>query len=354
MNKIVLAFLSLAMPLATMAQSTCKIKGQADKSLSGEYVYVTYGKSVADSAKISSDGSFAFTMGADEQLYACGEKNSRKSVAFVCEKGEVKIDLSTGQIEGGKQNKLLSELKSSLQKPENLYDKEMKTLSETTMSEKEKESKAEEIYTKALESLKSTVKECVKHNPSSQVASYALSYVYSMLSVEEFFDFYDLLAENARQYPQLKEIYKSFDAQRKTAEGKMFVDFTIKGGSLSGTDVSLSDFVGKGKYVLVDFWATWCGPCKREIPNLRQIYKDFGDKITVLSVAVWDKREATEKFIKQNDMPWNHIVDAQQIPTDAYGIAGIPQIILFAPDGTIVKRDLRGEQIRQQIEEVLK
>lgn len=354
MNKIVLAFLSLAMPLTTMAQSTCKIKGQADKSLSGEYVYVTYGKSVADSAKISSDGSFAFSMGADEQLYACGEKNSRKSVAFVCEKGEVKIDLSTGQIEGGKQNKLLSELKSSLQKPENLYEKEMKTLSETTMSEKEKESKAEEIYTKALESLKSTVKDCVKHNPSSQVASYALSYVYSMLSVEEFFDFYDLLTENARQYPQLKEIYKSFDAQRKTAEGKMFVDFTIKGGSLSGTDVSLSDFVGKGKYVLVDFWATWCGPCKREIPNLRQIYKDFGDKITVLSVAVWDKREATEKFIKQNDMPWNHIVDAQQIPTDAYGIAGIPQIILFAPDGTIVKRDLRGEQIRQQIEKVLK
>lgn len=354
MNKIVLAFLSLAMPLATMAQSTCKIKGQADKSLSGEYVYVTYGTSVADSAKISSDGSFAFSMGADEQLYACGEKNSRKSVAFVCEKGEVKIDLLTGQIEGGKQNKLLSELKSSLQKPENLYEKEMKTLSETTMSEKEKESKAEEIYTKAVESLKSTVKECVKHNPSSQVASYALSYVYSMLSVEEFFDFYDLLTENARQYPQLKEIYKSFDAQRKTAEGKMFVDFTIKGGSLSGTDVSLSDFVGKGKYVLVDFWATWCGPCKREIPNLRQIYKDFGDKITVLSVAVWDKREATEKFIKQNDMPWNHIVDAQQIPTDAYGIAGIPQIILFAPDGTIVKRDLRGEQIRQQIEEVLK
>lgn len=354
MNKIVLAFLSLAMPLATMAQGDCKIKGQADKSRSGEYVYVTYGRSVADSAKIASDGSFVLDMRADDQLYSCGEKNSRKSVAFVCEKGTVKIDLLKGQIEGGKQNKLLSELKSSLQKPETLYEQEMKSLSEAAMSEKEKETKAEEIYSKAVEDLKSAVKECVKHNPSSQVAAYALCYVYSMLSVEEFFDFYDLLSEKTRQYPQLNDIYKSFEAQRKTAEGKMFVDFTIKGGSLSATDVSLSDFVGKGRYVLVDFWATWCGPCKREIPNLRQIYKDFGDKITVLSVAVWDKREATEKFIKQNDMPWNHIVDAQQIPTDAYGISGIPQIILFAPDGTIVKRDLRGEQIRQLLEEVLK
>ena len=120
MNKIVLAFLSLAMPLATMAQGDCKIKGQADKSHSGEYVYVTYGRSVADSAKIASDGSFVLDMRADDQLYSCGEKSSRKTVAFVCEKGTVKIDLLKGQIEGGKQNKLLSELKSSLQKPETL------------------------------------------------------------------------------------------------------------------------------------------------------------------------------------------------------------------------------------------
>jgi hypothetical protein len=87
---------------------------------------------------------------------------------------------------------------------------------------------------------------------------------------------------------------------------------------------------------------------------LREINKDFGNEITVLSVAVWDKKEATEKFIKQNDMPWNHIIDAQKIPTDIYGIQGIPQIILFAPDGTVVKRDLRGEEIRKTLNEVLK
>lgn len=82
MNKIVLAFLSLAMPLATMAQGDCKIKGQADKSRSGEYVYVTYGRSVADSAKIASDGSFVLDMRADDQLYSCGEKKLSQECGF--------------------------------------------------------------------------------------------------------------------------------------------------------------------------------------------------------------------------------------------------------------------------------
>ena len=120
------------------------------------------------------------------------------------------------------------------------------------------------------------------------------------------------------------------------------------------TEENFDSVLKDNAVVAVDFWATWCGPCKREIPNLREIYKDFGNEITVLSVAVWDKKEATEKFIKQNDMPWNHIIDAQKIPTDIYGIQGIPQIILFAPDGTVVKRDLRGEEIRKTLNEVLK
>ena len=140
---------------------------------------------------------------------------------------------------------------------------------------------------------------------------------------------------------------------KKTAEGAMFTDFTIE--QPDGSKVSLSDYVGKGKYVLVDFWASWCGPCRAEIPNIKELYDKYHSKgLDVFGVAVWDKVEDTQKAIKELGIVWPQIINAQQIPTELYGIQGIPHIILFAPDGTIVARDLREEAIKEKVAEVMK
>ena len=106
--------------------------------------------------------------------------------------------------------------------------------------------------------------------------------------------------------------------------------------------------------VLVDFWASWCGPCIKEIPTLQAIYKKYGKKVTILSVAVWDKRDATLKAIKEHNTPWSQIVDAQSIPTALYGITGIPHIMLIGADGTILNRNIRGAQIEEAIKANLK
>ena len=127
-------------------------------------------------------------------------------------------------------------------------------------------------------------------------------------------------------------------------------------GTVQALKVKLSDFVGKGKYILVDFWASWCGPCKREIPNIKAAYDKYhGDKFDVLSVAVWDKPEDTAKAAAEHGVVWNQIVNAQRIPTDIYGIEGIPHLILFAPNGTIVKRGegLRGEGLEETLSALL-
>ncbi len=139
-----------------------------------------------------------------------------------------------------------------------------------------------------------------------------------------------------------------------TDEGAMFTDFEAT--QPDGSVLKLSDFVGKGKYILVDFWASWCGPCKREIPNIKAAYEKYkGDKFDVLSVAVWDKPEDTAKAAAEHGVVWNQIVNAGQVPTDIYGIEGIPHLILFGPDGTIVKRGegLRGPGLDEVLSKIL-
>ncbi|MDE6416999.1 MAG: AhpC/TSA family protein [Duncaniella sp.] len=132
-------------------------------------------------------------------------------------------------------------------------------------------------------------------------------------------------------------------AEAETSEGKKFKDFAV---TYDGKTERLSDYVGKGKYVLVDFWASWCGPCMREIATLKKIREEYGQKgLEILGVAVWDEPANTLKAIEQQQIPWHSIIDAQTIPTDIYGISGIPCIILFGPDGTILSRGLQGQNL---------
>lgn len=108
--------------------------------------------------------------------------------------------------------------------------------------------------------------------------------------------------------------------------------------------------INSGKPAMVDFWASWCGPCIRETKVLKEIYEEYGSKgLDVLGVAVWDEPANTLKAIEQHQLPWPQIINAQTIPTDLYGIAGIPCIILFDPEGNIVSRDKQDDDLRADV-----
>lgn len=186
-------------------------------------------------------------------------------------------------------------------------------------------------------------------NPDNLVGALALEDL-AHVDTTLFLALYEKVSDNVRDFYLVRKAYDAIQVQNRTGAGQPFTDYLIKGGNPDGTDVKLSDYVGRGKYILLDHWASWCGPCKAEMPYIKKTWEAFhGDRFDVVSIAVSDKREDTERALSQLDMPWNQILDAQKIPGQLYGINAIPHLILFAPDGTILYRGLRGEQIYETV-----
>ena len=183
----------------------------------------------------------------------------------------------------------------------------------------------------------------ISENNDNVIAITAIQNMMYSKPVKELDSLLGTLAPSLDSNKVVAKMKQTVAAQLATDEGKPFTDFEVNG-------VKFSEYVGQGKYMLVDFWASWCGPCKREIPNVKNVYEKYaGEDFDVLSVAVWDKPQATIDTAKVYGIKWSQIVDAQHIPTDLYGIQGIPHIILFGPDGTILKRDLREAAIEEEV-----
>ncbi|MCR5820667.1 MAG: TlpA family protein disulfide reductase [Bacteroidaceae bacterium] len=154
----------------------------------------------------------------------------------------------------------------------------------------------------------------------------------------------------------LKPLVSKIKSEQLRAPGASLIDFALP--DESGTEHQLSEYIGKGRYVLLDFWASWCGPCRQEMPNVKAAYERFHDKgFDIVSLSFDSNREAWLKGISDLQMNWTHLSDLkgwQSLAAKKYQIRAIPCTILFGPDGKVIASDLRGEALAQKLGSLIK
>ncbi len=152
-----------------------------------------------------------------------------------------------------------------------------------------------------------------------------------------------------------KKISSNVEVLAKTAEGQHFTDFAAK--TPEGKTIKLSKYAGKGKYVLIDFWASWCGPCMGEMPNVVKAYKEFKSKgLEIVGVSLDSKADAWKKALVDQKMTWPQMSDLKGWQCEAaglYGVRGIPATVLIDRKGTIIARNLRGEALLNKLKELM-
>lgn len=379
MFKRVLAYIAILMPAVALAQApeAFMINGKLSQVKQQSYkVYLSYqsaGKSVMDSTVLV-DGAFMFTGKVPAPTGALllvdhqgkgfpGFSRAGDVLSFYVDKGSLFIaaedSVAHAQINGSvinTENEQLSAMLApvyakaqalALEVQKAAPDQQRSPVYQNTMQDK---------FKGLQKDREAKLKEFIVSHPYSYLSLMAVSSMGGpSADVSVIEPLYNSLAQNLKDSEAGKQLKQSFASLKATAIGTLAPDFTQT--DVDGKPVKLSSF--RGKYVLLDFWASWCGPCRQENPNVVRIFNKYKDKnFTVLGVSLDrpDGKAAWLNAIKDDGLTWTHVSDLKywnNAAASLYFVQSIPQNFLIDPDGKIVAKNLRGAELESKLIELL-
>jgi peroxiredoxin len=368
----------LLFPSMLMAQASFKVEGKVDALKTGDKIFLVYqleDKQITDSA-IVQDGQFIFTGKLQYPVYSSLFLHKNPYVAKLA-KGETMDffrlylepavfsvtapdSLKHLEIKGSLTNDLNKELQALLKPNEDGFtalNNEFDALPEAQKKDKQVYASFEAREKQLLKESSQVRLDFAKEHLDAYFSLVNLSYATAEADLnEEIAATFNRLSPALQKTPLAKDILIRLAAVRNTQIGKTAPDFQQT--APDGKKVKLSDF--RSQYVLLDFWASWCGPCREENPNVVAVYKQYKEKgFTVLGVSLDgpSQREAWLKAIEKDQLQWTQVSDLKGWNNTAakiYNIRAIPANFLLDPSGKIIARDLRGKALEEKLAEIFK
>ena len=315
-----------------------------------------------DTAQIAS-GQFTFTGSAEHPAFHLVYVNdNRVPVTFFLENGDITINghvdsLQNVEVKGSPLTDQFQKFNDGVPSNDRAQELQQEFMQARQSGDQQKMKELAGEYQAIMQEQQQYYKDYVNENTDNAVGAFLGMNLAKSMGADELDTLISSFQASLPGHPYVQEMKNVADSKKEQAEaksaiqvGKTAPNFTLP--DTEGEEVSLNEF--EGKYVLLDFWASWCSPCRKENPNMVKAYKEFGgENFEIVGVSLDKTKDPWMKAIEEDNITWTQLHDPKGEVANTYGVQSIPFTLLLNKEGEIIEKNLRGEALQNKLNEIL-